>query len=725
MTVVADTADVAPVLVARIAGWPVATVAALGTQAGAFDGHAARLEVERRRLWASTVDDPRFMCALALVNPPLARRLLGAPLPVTRGKRARHDETTLYRYLARAVARTEPGGLWCGVAPARFAEERRATPAAPAFVVTPDLAPFRRAFHAVTRAAHYRARARYKLNPTLDRNAVAQDEHVYWAPSFDRPPSQRRLRASLATARVLGILARREVWTLPEASAALGTDAVSLLLEGGVLVGGPAFPRRFADAWEALALAEAELIGSDAAAWSRAIVALRDVASNAEAAIAACDPGALLDHMDRAGATVASLVATLEVAVTLPRAVLRCDTRAPWALTLGHGDARRVADAIDHHALHGAPDLDVQHAALAAWLGEGSRLATVAPPVDAPLADAPPADAPCPTWEALAARFGPGDGGLERFPLGAVRFSFAGDALVLHAIAPDAAAAFARLGATLGASGEVLVAWTRRQVRDLEAAFDVELVDVAFDHPEPNVIARPPLCGRALDPWGPPAAPGHAEREVTPGALAVVREASAYFVRVAGAMRPLAAFAPTAATPPWGDPCVSALLATSGRVPPEIIAGGAPVSAEELAVPGHRPRITREDGTIVRPRRTVLHGAELVALLAARGEARFVAWRALVERHRWPALVTLQREGQPPLLVPCASALAVEAALEGAGGTRCLRVEEVVRGAWIRSGGGDAYVAELVLPVVWRRHGWSGRARRAAVAADQPRAAGA
>ena len=185
--------ELAPAAVVRVAGFPLAAVAALADPdlaalprtgaAAAIAAHdaayTASIARQRAALWAATAADPAFMRALTLCNPALAAAV-PARRPEGRNKRVRHLETSLYRYLARAVARTEPNGLWSGVALARFAGEDAVSDAPAEFHVAPDLAPFQALFRGLAERPEYRAAALWKLNPTLTRGA---DGWLFSAPA--------------------------------------------------------------------------------------------------------------------------------------------------------------------------------------------------------------------------------------------------------------------------------------------------------------------------------------------------------------------------------------------------------------------------------------------------------------------------------------------------------------------------------------------------------------
>jgi hypothetical protein len=117
------------------------------------------------------------------------------------------------------------------------------------------------------------------------------------------------------------------------------------------------------------------------------------------------------------------------------------------------------------------------------------------------------------------------------------------------------------------------------------------------------------------------------------------------------------------------------------------------------------PRVDLGDD-VVRTRRTVIAGDRLRALVRPRDAAgRFAKWCELARDLDWPALVLVRRRGRA-LLVPRNSAIAVGAALEGAGNDPFIVVEDFEDHAWLPGPDGRRHVAEIGIPFVRPRHAW-------------------
>ncbi|MCY1072468.1 lantibiotic dehydratase [Nannocystis sp. RBIL2] len=771
--------DLCPAAVVRVAAFPLSRVQALAepelaARAGVADSkdmsewtgyceaYAAAIERTRARLWASTADDPAFMRALTLGNPELAASAAGT-VRAPRNKRVRHRETSLYRHLARAVARPEPNGMWAGVALARVGEGEGVScrPAAPRCAFAPDLAPFVAMFAALAARPDYRARARYKLNPTVRVDADGA--------SFRRPADSGLRRVAPAPALMRAIAALRAAapsFTREEAAgvlAAAGFPAparagvVELLIAEGVLVGGLRFPTRFTSPWDALAQAAGALPPADAAPWRAAAHDLRAQCEALDESAQSMAPAALAAALAAAGARVGALASTLGLGeIEQPRVALRCDTTAPLDIALGRDLAATIAATAaeltgftTHLGMGGA----LGPALVDRWLGAAGRdLSGFEPP---PLLRDQVTLA---TWEGLGEELGPELA--ARAAAWAERLT-ASDAAELVTPIQPAGGGDTPLGCLLFTIGRADAGGEATRVRT--EGLDAAAVDA--DDPPRAALDAPRIdgarlvlrglvrdatpafarCAGLLEPEGGPVTRWLGEQyervaEVTgvdQAALGFAHacpnvQASPRFVphvvdlwaadgeavdlrgarverdgrtgapvcRVPGRGRALAIHSFTAAQPP-DDPCHYLLLVSSMRTPPQIPRGDRLGFRVEAEAPRHSPRVRLPGGAVVRTRRSVLVGDDLKSLIdAAPGSARFAAWQRLAARRGWPELVLVHRDAEPPLLVPRDAPLAVEAMSEGAGAAACITVEEFIDDAWICTAAGERHVAELALSVV-------------------------
>lgn len=763
--------ELPPHVIVRVACWSDETLdgldrPALATRAATVEAESPTwptyvadyrdaLETTRRRLWDRTVADPRFMRALALVNPQLARSLQGRPVPEVRNKAARHYETTLYRYLARAASRTEPCALWSGVALASFGPKRTIEPnPSPRIQVTPDLSPFRALFRAVVADDRYRRGAKYKLNPTLVRDD--RGDYRYWAAAPKGPFVQQGMAGSAGLHRIIGLLSTRSFWTPDELALQLVPDEVQpqdehlrlvfALVESNVLVGGLQFPRVFRDPWHALELAEAELTTVHARAWATARAWFEREASVFEGLVRDGSPSSIVVAMEAGREALSALaLACGREGVPLPRSPWRIDVEAPWRIQLSHDDGKRLASSTSRYLRyqheHGLREPLLRRATRSV-LGDAERV----PLGSVNLAGVDACETPVPTWDAAVTRFpdaddlrarvqrhrdGLRDAGHEaRLPdgdslggprLGAVHLSFHEEDPVFHGIALDPTTAYSRFAHLLrGPDGTRTERW-------LEAAFEhagndasVDYAALVHDHPIPNVLSHPPLWKHTVDPWG----TWPEQLPLRDAELIVDPETRAPVLRIPGRARPLVVVVPTAAAV-RNDPCTTALLLSSMHLPALTRLGSPSAHAHELDVSCHSPRERLSDGTVVQPRRTFLSGEELRGLARCKGPSLFARWQALATRHGWPRRLQLSADAHPPILVDRDSPLAIEAAFEGASRWRFVRIEEWLRDAWIGdTNHGTRFVADLSVPFL-QRHDAALQPRAAAPVASVQRGTGA
>jgi len=703
----------APAAVARIGSMPLESLESLSSPALArlaaeadertFAAEYERVLAEHRAsLWRSTVGHPRVRCGLALSSPSLAAEL-GEPAPSShRNKRARHLDTSLYRYLARAVGRLEPNGLWTSVTLATLedAPETSVQACRPKTHVAPDLAPLRDIVQALARREPYRSRGPYRLDPTLQLDAAGRWCHarrqagggLAW---MSLPISEAwpllAVRWGDGSSRSLDELRRALV---PAVSEAVAEALLGFALEAGLLVGGLRFPARFSTPWGALDTAGGALEPSDREPWVAACGLLARVCADVEvaldAALVASAPSTGSEHaavvlagQRRVREVIEELAAAL--AVPCPRidpAVLRCDETAPFHIGLGQHDRRRVELLLQRWS-----SLERRHRSHRRWARRARRMiegcrqgrVTAAPHPGAARAEEP-ADPYVhepggPPMGALVLRPGvagvvePWVRGLSHAPT------------VTHA----------RHAYHLADRGDSLLPWFRAAYHDIARCDGVDAIDlVCTTEGSPNLQARPRYVEATLDPWG---ATGLGVNE-----LCMVKGSSPGVLLLAHGWRRWAAHVFTPQAIHGSDVLMHRLMATSFDD-----------RTAEPTAEAEEPGCEQGDPLLRHPRRTRLSAAEIERLLSVRGAARFVCWQALVRDHAWPRWVRVQCGAKPALLVPTDGPLPLEAAFEGVGSRAKhpeIVVEELLDGAWLPGSDGHHFV-ELVLPVRRTRSAWT------------------
>ncbi|WP_448191601.1 lantibiotic dehydratase [Azospirillum sp. sgz301742] len=707
--------ELAPRVVVRAALWPIETLCGLSDPAladaargavtdEAFAGlHAEAMRRQQRRLATATIDDPGFAAALALANPTAYRRLAARPMTPDRDKRSRQTERTLYRYLARAVWRTTPYGLWAGTALAAWGTHTAIVPVPGRRCVTPDLAAFAALFAALTSRPAYAMRGRFKLNPTLRRGGTPQP-HWY----FQQGNVWRAARGTPALDAAIAALADGRPRRFAECARLAGAACCRGLLDAGLLVGGVTFPRRFATVWEALKRAGDQLAEPERGAWRRMVAETRRICRAVDGDASA---PTILTAQERLLDGLRGMAR--QFGVPEPAAAgLRCDAALPFRVTLGTDWRRRLTDALaDAERFEAGQSVT----AMAARLYARRRLEGGEAQPPSPGAD----------WRDLLAAAGAdhdalariehlehalgGDGRLDAPPAASFVSSAAAGTLMLRLGAGEAAIAgssaepalaFGRFTGLFGTTGgwRALVAWAARTVTETAQARGAQACElVPPKGTVHNTLARPQL-GRlpVLDYWGvePDQLPC---RHLVPtpdtadGQMVVATEDGSRLVVSLFSVLDLGG----------GDPASEALLFSSGRV-------HVPGLAEELVpFPSERtggrvsPALRLSGGTAVRPSRLHLRGEELTALLVGSAASRFRAWQRLAARHHLPELVVLTPAEDAPILIHRDSPLAFDAALKGCGPDLPLLVLTLpADGFLLTDAKGRRYATEIGLP--WR-----------------------
>jgi hypothetical protein len=724
-------------------------LAALSTDCGrnpspAFEqAYATSMRRQRRLLWEATVDDPRFAKALCITNDELSRYIT-TKRAALRGRRARRLDTTLYRYLARAVWRTEPRDMWAGVTLARWAATTELTGQRSRYAIAPDLQPYQYIVQSLADTDRYAGRGSYKLNPSLARDTETNSWR-YTVRSFSAIISRQRPFSPGIDALLdaLATLDPAPLDTIARHLRALGfhdpqlDELLSVLPDLGLLVGGLAFPRSFSTAWDALIAVPGDLDEDHARAWRGALLSLRRICVRLENAMDSLSLAELRTAQEEARRIPVALAESLGVtAPPLPRTILRCDTSAPFSIAFG-ADARATFDRSvaehDHFERHHGVTVAARAAhrklLLARVDREGGRNASDPTECDGDAISQEAAWRSAGSDERLGRRLTgwsqwlanpqldptnrhESDDELTQPPLGGLVLRPCGHGYRIVGSTIELAAAYGRFGQLFyglgsasrhGFEGHALHDWYQASFAAAAAAAGIEMVEyVGPGEAMPNALARPRFVFPAWDRWG--VRSSYRDDQFTVhscGPRSVALASASGRTRVA-----IACFAPVNLG--YSEPHLETLLLSSFREIATWLTPEMPVDAE-LFPPNPSPGLALPSGNVVKIRRTVLWGTELKELAAAApGAARFLLWLDLARKNSWPALVLVSRNGGAALPVVRDSPLAVEALLHGlSDGTRFLTVEEPDDREGLVDQNGEVYAVEYIVPFLRRSHAWS------------------
>ena len=752
----------APVAWVRAAAFPIALVEAFGDpklgelavssdQADRVrfsDAYAHALARERTALWEATAGSSRFAKALALTNPNVARRLASFRTKIGDAKGARRLRITLYRYLARAVGRTEPCGLWAGVAFARWGEQTRIVPVPEKLAVAPNLLPFRYIVRRLAQLPRYRAKCRYRANPTLARQV--DGNWIFWTWGASGALQPRRLSTRPPINRILQQLLPLPALPLSEITATLATfgdvkvaDVLETLISNGILVGGLDLPTSFLTVWHALDNVEKELDDNDRFIWQSHVMLLRRMCGELEQALEKMPVHAVQRIIADVTACIGALAR--EFTVDLPKGALRvplyCDLRLPFDVELAPHARSLFEETItgfEHFMESENPSVlysESQRLQFGRQIAGGVSLAEAAFLVSSSDRRQPA------TWQALVSTVSPRtelatriarwekllstgadevfcrgtsspdlpvSGRTRQNPFGCLLVSLeqklSGARLRVRGWLSDPTPYYSRFAGLLSPDNlgrdDPMLSWMRAAIRDLAHNRHIEIAELkTLADGNPNACAGADFTPHAIELW-----------TATPGRLGLTGavlglEGDVPVLRVPCRPKPLLVMASTAADIAIRDPVAQSLLFTSFRDRAMLPFQPSLLSFEgEFTRPHWSPKVSLPNGAIVRPRRTVLSSAMLTCLLGERSVARrFVLWQALARQYDWPPLLTVRRDLKTPLLVHRDSPLALEAAFAGARNqTDFIVVEEFEPGAWLEGPEGKRFVAEIAVP--YQRH---------------------
>jgi Lantibiotic dehydratase, N terminus len=717
----------------------------LGYQA-AYD---RAMRAQQNALAAATLDDPTFMKALCIANDDLSRRLdKFHAFPDERNKRVRQIEGTLYRHLARATWRTEPCDLWAGTAIGRFGDRSSTAPTVLRIAVTPDLRPYQAIVQSLAVNDTYAGRGLYKLNPTLHRDPV----HDCWrftaragaAVIHKQRPCNVRLDMLLNALAAMEPAPLREIRARMGGKVAPNDTSLDQMLEAlvrvGLLVGGVAFPRRYATAWDALAQVPPLLVPEHARAWWSALRRLRRLCRRVERRLSEMTLIELQSTLDDVRLVSVGLAKALGIdAPRLPRSVLRCDSGLPFTVVLGSEDRARLQRAVGRYdqfeRQHG---VDVAARAVHRNLVESGAQTK---PMGQPKGHRVPIPTQESAWRAAGADPLLGER-LDRWsdwlradvpevtvapnptvrtldlpPIGGLMVQLGTDRLRIIGITTEIGAAYGRYGLLQYGLAErarhrfekhPLHTWHCNVLTQIACSANLEILEYVGPCEEmPNALARPDFGVRTWDRWG--TATTYQQDQIVM-AIESAGGSSVSVLRFPGGARSAALFCFAPVNLGYSEPTLERMLLSSFRELPFWFGPGLPLECElERDLP--TPRLLLPGGDVIRARRLVVHGEALSKLAAAGRADRFLWWQALARRHRWPSVMLVACNGARPLPVVRDSPLALEAALQGLRNVvRFLCIEEPDESAWNVDGEEMAHSMEVIVPYVRRSHAWSGMA---------------
>jgi hypothetical protein len=750
--------ELADVGVVRGAAWPIESLDRFGTQElvelalSSTDSRDDRIYLskyaeifdrEREILWEITAADDRFAKALMLSNRLVADKVR-AYIPTwqqqPRNKIIRRLEHTLYRYLARAVGRTTPNGLWAGVCLFDRGDRSECVERLAEYAFAPDLRPFQSILSRLGKRSIYRESSYWQVNPTLKR---LDRTWQFWA----RNPTDEAGWCQIAANESIDLCLQTIIdlppllWSEIVNQIALLTPTeagnwLDKLIDVGAIVGSLDLPTRFDTVWDGLVESGEKLIDADRDLWYATLDRLTFLCFDLSISWDEIEMPRLGVYLDEAREAISNLVVELAIPIEeieLPDAILHCDLRLPWQITLDCEKFDRLATTIATYNRdwldRTSPSMQLrrqQRANLQSQLTEGialnsidftSQIQTEWEEIKSVTMKDPIITNCLQNWTELLNQSTENVylktednlviDRLATAPLGCFYFTPLADwQLVVSGIDDDPARAFARFGKLLDSNDE-LSDWLRQALTEIESKHQLTFVElqVPFES-NPNVIARCKFVEQTIDLWSvnPQGLSLRSARiEIEPLSQTPV-------LSIPSLPDPIAIFFFSTANIGAIDPIANLLLHTGFQERPSYFQSIEMSTVLRSDTTICTPRIKLESGEIIRPRRTVLDRESIQKIIYNSPPERYQIWQQMAQKFGWSKLVNLQVDRQPSLLIKSDSPLALEAAFKSLKpDTQSLIIEEVIDLPWVIDRDGKHYFAEFAMPFQRSKHGWSDR----------------
>jgi Lantibiotic dehydratase, N terminus len=747
--------ELAELGVVRGAAWPIESLDRFGSQqlvelalsSGDQDyqiylaEYAKIFDREREILWEITAADDRFAKALMLSNRLVADKVR-AHLPIwqqqRRNKIIRRLEHTLYRYLARAVGRTTPNGLWAGVCLFDQSDRSECVKRLAEYDFAPDLRPFQSILRWLGKQSIYRASSYWQANPTLKR---MDDTWQFWARSstdeagWCQIAGNESIDLCLQTIIELPPVLWSEIVTrIDGLTPTAASDWLNQLIDIGAIVGGLDLPVRFDTVWDALVESGEKLIDADRDLWYKTLDRLTFLCFDLSISWDQIDIPTLSVYLDETREAISHLVRELAIPVDqieLPDVILHCDLLLPWRITLDRERINRLATTIATYSRdwldQTSPSMQFrrqQRAYLQAQLNEGIELNSIEftnlIPTDyeqiKSVVMQDPEMVDClQKWVELLNQSAdsvylkpqqaPISNRVATAPLGCFYFTPLTDwQLIISGIDDDPARAFTRFGKLLD-TDERLHSWLRQKLVEISVKHQLDIVEIQTHFADnPNPIARSQIMAKTIDLWG-----------ADPNSLSW-RSARITFnqrtqtpvLSIPSQPQPIAVFFFCAANIGAIDPFANLLLYTGFQERPSYFQSIETLINTQLEKTTSTPQISLNTGEIIRSRQTTLSQELLQEMIALSPPDRYLIWQKMARDFGWSKLLNIRVDNEPSLLIKSDSPLALAAAFKSIKpNTKFAIVEEVIDLPWLVDQDGQHYFAEFAMPFQRSKHGWS------------------
>jgi hypothetical protein len=709
--------------------------------------HAKELERASAAL-DEIVSDNCFQRALCLASPSVFRQWQSSRKGASSRRSRLRLQSTLYRYLMRAIGRATPNGLWAGVVLEDVAVEAtvplQVTAARSVIRVSPVLSVFARGLEHLNRRRPWIEKLDWRRNPTLKR---INDELWEFGTFANRSWSLRRIAHHDHLDLLLELFSLTDRPGLREIEIALCDRCPGMTnmaaralcefwIEAGILWSTACLPAFFTDTWHALDAIIEILPSSEQPLWRGCRTRLGMIAERIEATVDTLESGALRELLDEARQAVDAVLGRYEAIVPRGEDVLVVDQTAPFRFSVSRDLVNLIEEnlraywSFDRYGLGEIETrITIDH-----FFGAFPRPARI--PLDEFLSRGAETDPAQRAWswqERVLSRASSEYAGrakeafarweLELEPAAENRVhrlatevtssspstlppgsallllgqSERGVRLRIGGLTPEPSFFYSRFSHLFG-EGDAFRTWQRASIAAAAARWPrLRFLDLAIrNHFNPNVTARPTAAAQVIDPID---AESGLLRQ---GRISLNHNGRPLLSASAGSSALLVPSARSAAYLGGLDRFASVLASVSfflGRPP---LLAPIPRLTREIECWHHLPRLLLDDA-VVSPERWTPETSVGLVLANARGAERLVQWRRFVRKAGLPDLVyTFQGRHQTESLLSSDSAIAVEMLgqeLQAHGPS--MRMQEVFPAPddfIVQDSAGHRYVAELAVP---------------------------
>lgn len=666
--------------------------------------HTVELERARAAL-DEIVSDNRFQRALSLASPSVFRQWRNSQIAPTNRRGQQRLQSTLHRYLMRAIGRATPNNLWTGVALEDMTVEAvgplQLKAAQSTFRVCPALSVLARGVEQLNCRRPWIEELTWRRNPTLKR----LDGDIWEFGTFSqRAWCIRRIvhheplevlieRFSLTDRPVLSQVEAALCNHFPSVTSPIARKLCEHWINTGVLWSTACLPAFFANPWQGLDAMIETLPASEQPIWRVCQTSLLQIAGAIETTIDALEPVAMRELLEQANQAVDAVLRRYDAAVSREEDVLVVDRTAPFRFSISRDLERSIEQKLRNYwnfDRYGLGEIETQIAirhffdaiprggrvALNEFLNRGGETdpalrarswqERVLSQASAEHADQ--AKAAFSRWEQelepavenKVHRLATEDVSdlTVALPPGSVLLLLDGSdrgALRIGGVTPEPSFFYARFSHLFGGA-DAFLTWQRAAVERAAARWpNLRFLDLAIrNHFNPNVTARPWIAARMIDPLD---MDSDLLRE---GGIACNHNGRPVLSAATGSTVLLIPSARSAAYLGGLDRFASVLASVSNFLGRPPLLAPIPRFTREIESWHHLPRLMLDDA-VISPERWTPDASLGSQLANAHGAERLIQWRRFVRKAGLPEFVyTFQGRHLTESLVATDSAIAIE-----------------------------------------------------------------